>query len=161
MSAKMSGAHPVAAGPQSRSVAHPCSERCPPSAWRRRAVPISTSTCHPTCGTKGICASEGSNAASFSTTEALPGGERVNGRLGTTGRTELNAGHQRKDSMTNIALEFISVFGLSPVALAHLAADLGYKHITAPLERFGDSVLGYPRFSLREDAALRRELIAV
>lgn len=63
--------------------------------------------------------------------------------------------------MTNIAIEFISVFGLSPVALTNLAADLGYQHITTTLEPFGDSLLGYPRFSLRKDAALRRELIAV
>lgn len=60
--------------------------------------------------------------------------------------------------MTSLALEFVSVFGLSPVALAHLAADLGFKHFTTVLQPFGQSILGHPSFSLREDAALRREL---
>lgn len=63
--------------------------------------------------------------------------------------------------MTSLAIEFISVFGLSPVGLAHLTADLGYQHFTTVLQPFGESLLGHPRFSLRDDADLRKELLAV
>lgn len=62
--------------------------------------------------------------------------------------------------MTGLALEFVSVFGLSPVALTEIAARLGCQHITTVLQPFRESLEGHTRFSLREDKALRRDLIA-
>jgi sugar phosphate isomerase/epimerase len=65
-----------------------------------------------------------------------------------------------------LGIEYLSVFGLPPVALVTLAADLGCQHISLGL----DPGLGlgmddynphrYPGFSLRDDKQLRRDLIA-
>jgi sugar phosphate isomerase/epimerase len=64
--------------------------------------------------------------------------------------------------MLNLSIEYISVFGLPPVQFVELAADLGCRHITTSLRRSGPyNPHGYPSFCLREDAALRREMIAV
>ncbi|WP_212743955.1 TIM barrel protein [Glutamicibacter sp. V16R2B1] len=62
--------------------------------------------------------------------------------------------------MENLGIEFLSVFGMPPVEFVSLAADLGCRHISTGLESNPYSSLGYPPFSLREDAALRREMIA-
>jgi sugar phosphate isomerase/epimerase len=60
-----------------------------------------------------------------------------------------------------IGIENISVFGLPPVEFVALAADLGCQHISTGLTGFDFGVCDYPKFSLRDDAALRREMIAV
>ena len=59
-----------------------------------------------------------------------------------------------------LGIEFISVFGLPPVEFVHLAADLGCRHISTALIALQLESLGYPPFSLKDDAALRRELLA-
>ena len=63
--------------------------------------------------------------------------------------------------MDRIGIENISVFGLPPVAFVNLAADLGCRHISMALYPFDYNPHDYPRFSLKEDAALRREMVAV
>jgi sugar phosphate isomerase/epimerase len=63
--------------------------------------------------------------------------------------------------MPALGIETISVFGLPPVEFVNLAADLGCQHISSGLMSFGYNPHGYAPFSLREDAALRREMIAV
>lgn len=63
-------------------------------------------------------------------------------------------------SARGIGIEFISALGLPPVEFVALAADLGCRHIgigLAPIARNGDE---YPLWSLREDASLRRDMIA-
>jgi sugar phosphate isomerase/epimerase len=55
-----------------------------------------------------------------------------------------------------LGIEFLSVFGLPPVELVDLAADLGCQHISTALTAYpGESPYGYEQFSLRKDAALR------
>lgn len=63
--------------------------------------------------------------------------------------------------MARLGIENISVFGLPPVEFVGLAADLGCQHISTGLISFSFGVCDYPPFSLRDDAVLRRELIAV
>ncbi len=61
----------------------------------------------------------------------------------------------------DLGIEYISAFGLPPVQLVQLAASLGCRHITTSLRRSGPyNPHGYPTFCLREDAALRREMVA-
>jgi sugar phosphate isomerase/epimerase len=62
--------------------------------------------------------------------------------------------------MPAIGIENISVFGMRPVEFVRLAADLGCQHISTGLTGFAFGVHDYPMFSLRDDAALRREMIA-
>jgi sugar phosphate isomerase/epimerase len=59
-----------------------------------------------------------------------------------------------------LGIEQLSVFGLPPVEFVNLAADLGCRCISAGLTGLGYNPHGYPAFSLREDPALRAELIA-
>ena len=59
--------------------------------------------------------------------------------------------------MQAVGIEFISVFGLPPVAFTHLAADLGCRWISVVLEPLAYNPEGYPPYSLRKDAGLRRE----
>ncbi len=55
----------------------------------------------------------------------------------------------------------LSVFGMPPIEYVHLVADLGCRYVTAGLLGFAPlKSLGYPPFSLRDDSALRRELLA-
>ena len=63
--------------------------------------------------------------------------------------------------MPALGIEMISVFGLPPVEFVTLAADLGCQHISTGLASFGYNPHNYPSFSLRDDAALRREVVAV
>jgi sugar phosphate isomerase/epimerase len=64
-------------------------------------------------------------------------------------------------SPTNrLGIEQLSVFGLPPVAFVTLAADLGCDCISAALTAIPYNPHGYPQFSLRDDAALRREMQA-
>ncbi|MGH6744900.1 sugar phosphate isomerase/epimerase family protein [Novosphingobium sp.] len=62
--------------------------------------------------------------------------------------------------MRPVSLEFVSTFGLPPVESVQLAARLGYQHVSTVLEPFRESLEGHPHFSLRSDAALRRDLLA-
>ena len=62
--------------------------------------------------------------------------------------------------MNRLGIENISVFGLPPVEFVNLAADLGCQHISTGLTSFDFGVCDYAAFSLRDDAALRREMIA-
>jgi sugar phosphate isomerase/epimerase len=59
-----------------------------------------------------------------------------------------------------LGIEFLSVFGLPPVEFVNLAADLGCPHISTGLSNAPYDPPFYPPFSLRDDAALRREMIA-
>jgi sugar phosphate isomerase/epimerase len=59
-----------------------------------------------------------------------------------------------------IGIEFISVFGLPPVEFAALAARLGCRHIGLALAPMAGNPHDYPLWSLRDDAALRRETVA-
>ena len=62
--------------------------------------------------------------------------------------------------MNRLGIENISVFGLPPVEFVNLAADLGCRYISIGLVSMDYNPHGYPRFSLREDKALRREMVA-
>jgi sugar phosphate isomerase/epimerase len=61
--------------------------------------------------------------------------------------------------MRDLGIEFISVFGLPPVDFVHLAADLGCLYISTALTGRPLKSLGYPAFSLKDDIALRREVL--
>jgi sugar phosphate isomerase/epimerase len=63
--------------------------------------------------------------------------------------------------MNALGIEFISMFALPPVECVNLAADLGCQHIGMMLSPMADNPHHYPAWSLRSDAALRRDLIAV
>jgi sugar phosphate isomerase/epimerase len=63
--------------------------------------------------------------------------------------------------MNPIAIEPLSVFGMPPVQLVNLAADLGCEHIAAMMFGVPWDPPFYPQFSLRDDPALRREMAAV
>ncbi|BBX44820.1 sugar phosphate isomerase/epimerase [Mycobacterium cookii] len=63
--------------------------------------------------------------------------------------------------MDRLGIEMLSVFGMPPVEYVGLVADLGCRYITAGLVGFAPlNSLGYPPFSLRDDPALRRDLLA-
>jgi sugar phosphate isomerase/epimerase len=62
--------------------------------------------------------------------------------------------------MSLLGIESLSVFGLPPVQFVGLAADLGCAYISTGLRPMGGSPHGYPMWSLKEDRALRREMIA-
>lgn len=62
--------------------------------------------------------------------------------------------------MNRLGLEMISVFALPPVAFVNLAADLGCAYISTSLGQLHINPHGYPHFSLLDDAALRREMVA-
>jgi sugar phosphate isomerase/epimerase len=66
----------------------------------------------------------------------------------------------RVDRLDRLGIEFISAFGLPPVQFVSLAADLGCRHIGMLLTPMADNPLGYPAWSLRQDASLRREMLA-
>jgi sugar phosphate isomerase/epimerase len=61
--------------------------------------------------------------------------------------------------MDRLGIEFISVFGLPPVEFVGLAADLGCRYIAMGLAPILSNPHNYPRWSLRDDAALRRDTI--
>lgn len=62
--------------------------------------------------------------------------------------------------MNNLGIECLSVFNLPPVQFVNLAADVGCRHISSGLIQMPYNPHNYPAWSLREDAALRREMIA-
>lgn len=57
-----------------------------------------------------------------------------------------------------IGIEFISVFGLPPVAYVELTASLGCQHLGIALSPMPANPHGYEAWSLRDDADLRRDL---
>jgi sugar phosphate isomerase/epimerase len=59
-----------------------------------------------------------------------------------------------------IGIDFISFMGLPPVHSVALAAELGCQHISIALAPMPGNPPGNPLWSLREDAVLRRDLIA-
>jgi sugar phosphate isomerase/epimerase len=62
--------------------------------------------------------------------------------------------------VNRIGIEQLSIFGLPPVQFVKLAADLGCSCISTGLTALPFNPHGYASFSLRDDAALRREMIA-
>jgi sugar phosphate isomerase/epimerase len=67
-----------------------------------------------------------------------------------------------ENSVVELGIEYISVFGLPPVQFVELAADLDCRYITTALQRSSAyNPHGYAKFSLREDKGLRREMMAV
>lgn len=65
-------------------------------------------------------------------------------------------------ALNRLGIEMLSGLGLPPVELVQLAADLGCAHISTGLYQMSAQYnpLGYPEWSLRDDAALRRATIA-
>lgn len=62
--------------------------------------------------------------------------------------------------MRKLGLEFLGAFGLSPVDLVHLAGDLGCQFISVVMTPMDYNPEGFPGWSLRDDANLRRDLKA-
>jgi sugar phosphate isomerase/epimerase len=64
--------------------------------------------------------------------------------------------------MNRLGLEMLSGMGLPPVALVHLAADLGCAHVSlGPCQMPAQfNPLGHPNWSLKDDPAYARELKA-
>jgi sugar phosphate isomerase/epimerase len=65
------------------------------------------------------------------------------------------------EAMAPLGIETISVFGLPPIEFVNLAADLGCQHISTGLMSYDFGVCDYTPYSLRDDASLRREMVAV
>jgi len=59
-----------------------------------------------------------------------------------------------------LGIELLTVFGLPPVEHVTLAADLGCGHISTGLTALPWKLDGFPQWSLRDDAQLRREMTA-
>ncbi|OBH37180.1 xylose isomerase [Mycobacterium intracellulare] len=59
-----------------------------------------------------------------------------------------------------LALGMLSVFGLPPIEFVELAAELGCPRISAAIQGMPLVPLGYPACSLKDDAALRKDLLA-
>lgn len=63
--------------------------------------------------------------------------------------------------MTQLGIGFLNGFGLPPVEFVDLAADLGCRYISTVVQGGPLVPLGYRPFSLKDDAALRRDLLSV
>ena len=64
--------------------------------------------------------------------------------------------------MDRLGIEMLCVFGMPPVEYVHLTADLGCRYITTGMVGFAPlKTLDYQPFSLRDDARLRQDLLAV
>ena len=61
---------------------------------------------------------------------------------------------------SRLAIGFLSVFALPPVELVDLAADLGCPHISTVVQGQPLVPLDFGPYSLRDDAALRRDVLA-
>jgi sugar phosphate isomerase/epimerase len=64
------------------------------------------------------------------------------------------------EHMNRLGIETISAFGLPPIEYVNLAADFGCAHISLGLSPIDINPHGYARYSLKDDAALRRDLKA-
>lgn len=62
--------------------------------------------------------------------------------------------------MKALGLECLSVFGMNPVEFIRLAGDLGCSHVSLNLSKSANRLPQYPGFSIREDPALRRKIVA-
>lgn len=62
--------------------------------------------------------------------------------------------------MDQVAVGFLNGFGLPPVEFVDLAADLKCRYISTVVHGRPLVPLGYPAFSLKRNAALRRDLLA-
>lgn len=62
--------------------------------------------------------------------------------------------------MDRIGIDFISVFALPPVEFVNLAADLGCQYISTALAPMTSNPHDYPAWSMRNDANLRRDMVA-
>ena len=59
-----------------------------------------------------------------------------------------------------LGIGMLSVFGLPPIELVDLAAELGCSYVSVAVQGMPLVPLGYPRFSLKDDAGLRKNLVA-
>jgi hypothetical protein len=59
-----------------------------------------------------------------------------------------------------LGIGMLSVFGLPPIELVDLAADLGCRYVSVAVRGMPLLPLGYPPFSLKDDAVLRKDLVA-
>lgn len=84
------------------------------------------------------------------------GPNQIQGTVGKANARTTSGG----DRMRKLGLEFLGVFGLSPVDLVHLAADLDCQFIGTVPAPLPFNPEGYAPWNLLEDAALRRELKA-
>jgi sugar phosphate isomerase/epimerase len=62
--------------------------------------------------------------------------------------------------MDRLGVGFLGGFGLPPVEFVDLTADLGCRYMSAVVQGLPLVPLGYPPFSLKDDAALRRDMRA-
>ncbi|VWX54245.1 sugar phosphate isomerase/epimerase [Novosphingobium sp. 9U] len=62
--------------------------------------------------------------------------------------------------MRSLGIDYISIFGLPPVAFVELAAELGCDSISFGLNLSNTNPEGFPRYAIREDKALRCEMKA-
>lgn len=62
--------------------------------------------------------------------------------------------------MDRLGIGFLNGFGLPPVDFVNLTADLGCRYMSAVVRGLPLVALGYPPFSLKDDAALRRDVLA-
>jgi sugar phosphate isomerase/epimerase len=62
--------------------------------------------------------------------------------------------------MDQLGIELLSVTALPPVEFVNLAADLGCRYISTGLSASPYNPHGYTPFSLRDDPALRRRMVA-
>jgi sugar phosphate isomerase/epimerase len=62
--------------------------------------------------------------------------------------------------MYKLGIEFLSAFGMPPVQYVNLAADLGCQHISTGLWSMPGGPHEYPQWSLKDNPALRREMVA-
>jgi sugar phosphate isomerase/epimerase len=62
--------------------------------------------------------------------------------------------------MDRLGIGFLGGFGLPPVEFVNLTADLGCRYMSAVVQGLPLVPLGYPPFSLKDDVALRRDMLA-
>ncbi len=62
--------------------------------------------------------------------------------------------------MDRLGIGFLCGFGLPPVEFVHLTAELGCRYMSTVVQGLPLVPLGYPTFSLKDDAALRRDMLA-
>jgi sugar phosphate isomerase/epimerase len=62
--------------------------------------------------------------------------------------------------MDRLGIGFLGGFGLPPIEFVDLTADLGCRYMSAVVQGLPLVPLGYPPFSLKDDAALRRDMLA-